>query len=145
MNGKWVIDDVDLYADLGVLLLKGSYGDIMSPPVPKKRLEYDYADKNGVDVDTTTAVVYEPKRFKLSVAITASTSAEFWSRYNALLGLIDKAGSFSLYISDLGLRVNLIYEGAKCISKSKSLKSGSVVVAYELSVLEPDPTNRQYD
>jgi hypothetical protein len=41
MNGKWVIDDVDLYADLGVLLLKGSYGDIMSPPVPKKRLEYD--------------------------------------------------------------------------------------------------------
>jgi hypothetical protein len=145
MNGKWVINDTDLYAELGVLLLKGSYGDIMSPPVPKKRLEYDYQDKNGVEVDTTTAVVYEPKRFRLSVAITASTSAEFWSRYNSILSLIDKPGAFDLYIADLGLKLNLIYEGAKCISKSRSLKSGPVVVAYELSVLEPNPTNRQYD
>jgi len=145
MNGKWVIGDTDLYADLGVLIFKGSYEEVLTPPAPKKRLEHDYQDKNGVDVDTSSALNYEAKRFKLNVAITAATSSQFWSRYNALLALINKPDTFSLYISDLGVKINLLYEGAKCISKSRSLKSGPVVVAYELSVLESDPTNRIYD
>ena len=145
MNGKWVIDDTDLYAELGVLLLKGSYDEILSPPTPKKRTEYDYPDKNGLDVDKTSTVVYEAKRFKISIAITASTSAEFWSRYNAFLALINKSGEFALYIADLGVKVNLVYEGAKCTSKTRSLQGGPVAVSYEISLLEPNPTNRQYD
>ncbi len=145
MNGKWVIDDTDLYAELGVLLLKGSYDEIMSPPSPKKRTEYDYPDKNGLDVDKTSTVVYEAKRFKISVAITASTSGEFWSRYNRFFALINKPGEFALYVADLGVKVNLVYEGAKCNSKTRSLQAGLAVVSYEISLLETDPTNRQYD
>lgn len=145
MNGKWIIGETDLYADLGVLLLKGSYDEIMSPPSPKKRTEYDYPDKNGLDVDKASAVVYEAKRFKISVAITATTSAQFWARYNLLLALLDKPGEFSLYLSDLGVKINLLYEGAKNTFKSRSLKAGLVVVIYEISLLEPDPTTRIYD
>lgn len=144
MNGKWKIGSTDLYTSLGVLILKGGYSEVLSPPEPKKRLEYDYQDKDGVDVDKVSNVVYQAKRFKMSFAITASSSSQFWSRYNALLALVDIAGEFALNLIDLGVTVNLLYEGAKCINKSRSLKSGPVVVIYEMSFLEADPTNRTY-
>lgn len=144
MNGKWTIAGTDLYTGLGVLILKGSYDDILSPPVPKKRLEYDYQDKDGLDVDTTTESTYEAKRFKMSFAITASSSSEFWTRYNGLFALIDTPEEFTFALSDLGVSIELLYEGAKCTHKSGSLNSGKVVVVYEMSFLEPDPTNRTY-
>ncbi len=146
MNGRWIIDDTDIYQEMGALILKGNYLEIMSPPEPKKRLEYNYEDKSGISVDTTSPLTYREKRFKLSVAIIASSYSEFWNRYTAFIALIDKPGLFSFYILDLGITVNLLYESAKCISKSRSLKNGgSVVAVYEISVLEPDPTQREYD
>lgn len=145
MNGLWIIDTTDIYQTMGVMLLKGSYLDILSPPEPKKRLEYDYSDQNGLSVDTTSPLRYNAKRFKINIAIAASSHAQFWTRYNSFITLIDKPGTFSLYIADLGVTVNLLYEGAKCVSKSRSFKNGTPVAVYEISLLEPDPTQRQYD
>lgn len=150
MNGKWIIEGTDIYATMGCLLVKGGYLDLLSPPVPKRRLEHDYPDKNGVDVDTGEGeedpeLYYEAKRFKIHVLVTASTLSQFWSRFYSLLSLIDKTGHFTLYVHELGVSFKLLYEGARCVSKSRSLRSGSIAVLYEISVLEPDPTDRNYD
>lgn len=144
MTNRWKINSVDTYVAYGMAVKAGSYLDIMSPPVPRKRLEHEFTDANGAQVDTTSALTYEPRRYTLKILITGANYTGFWANYNALLTAIAKPGTFSLYVADLGITVNLLYEGMKCASKPGSLRSGKVVAEYELSVFEPNPTNRTY-
>ena len=144
MTGKWYINGSDLFATYGAAITRGSYLDIMSPPVPRKRLEYNYYDENGAKVDIVTALKYEAKRFKIKLIITAESYSQFWTRYFSLLTAINKPGIFTLQIVDIGITVNLLYEGMQCISKPRSLRSGRVAVEYEISAFEPNPTVRTY-
>ena len=59
MTTRWKINTVDIYTAYGAAIKQGSYLDIMSPPVPRKRLEHDYIDANGAQVDTTSALTYD--------------------------------------------------------------------------------------
>ena len=145
MKGLWLIDNVDMYQHAGAMILKDSYLHIMSPPAPKKRLEHDYADKNGVTVDSSSELKYEPKRFKMMIAISGDSSSQFWSRYEAFFQLIDKPQAISMYLVNLGVTIYLHYEGAQCVHKSRSFKEASAMAVYEVSFLEADPTNRVYD
>lgn len=144
MTGLWKINNIDIYSSFGTAIKKGSYLDIMSPPVPRKRLEHEFTDANGAEVDKTSALTFEPRRFSINILITGSGFSAFWANYNSLLSLIRTPGTFALYIADIGVTANLLYEGMKCISKPRSLRSGRVAVEYEVSVFEPVPTNRTY-
>ncbi len=145
MTTRWKINTVDIYTAYGAAIKQGSYLDIMSPPVPRKRLEHDYIDANGSDVDTVSALTYEPRRYALKILITGANYAGYWANYNALLAVLAVPGTFALYIKDIGITVNLLYEGMKCVSKPRSLRSGRIAVEYEVSVFEPNPVNRTYD
>lgn len=145
MTNLWEINNTDIFSAYHSIIKRGSYLDIMSPPVPRKRLEHDYIDANGTDVDTTSALNYENKRYNIKAIITGENYADYWTNYNALLAAINIPGTWSLYIKDIGITVNLLYEGMKCVSKPRSLRSGRIAVEYEISVFEPNPTNRTYD
>lgn len=144
MNSKWYINNQDLFGTYGVALLKGSYNEIMSPPRPRRRMEYEYTDESGVRVDTQSALTYEPYRYKIKVLIIASGFADYWAKYNAFYAAIATPGTFTLRVADLGVTVTLLYEEARNVDKSVRLKSGKVASAFEISVLEPNPTNRIY-
>lgn len=145
MTTLWKINNIDLYSTYGVAIKQGSYLELMSPPTPRKRLEHNYIDSNGAQVDTSSPLTYEARRFSLKIIIVASSYVQFWNRYNAFVTAIATPATFALYVKDIGITCNLLYEGLKCISKSRSLRSGRVVAEYELSVFEPGPTNRTYD
>ena len=144
MNGNWYLNGADLYATYGVAITKGSYNDIMSPPTPRKRMEYEYTDENGIRVDKSTALVFEPKRYTIKVVIVASGYSQFWSRYNAFFNAIAIPGTVTLSVVSLGVSVKLLYEGARNVDKMVKLKNGRVASAFELSVLEPNPKERTY-
>lgn len=144
MNGLWKINGKDTFATWGVALTRGSYASILSRPTPKKRLEHDYTDADGVEVDTTTPLTYDFSRYKIKVVIIGKTFANFWANYNAFFTEIDKAQSFTLFIHDLGVTVNLLYEGATQKGSIGTLRSGKKAIAFELSVFEPNPKNRIY-
>jgi len=139
MTGLWTINGLDLYDIFGAAILKGSYNDLLAPPMPRKRLEYDYVDQDGVAVDTTSALTYEAKRFTLKLLLKASNHAQFWSRYNALFGFLSQATSFELYVTDLDKTFTLLYEGVAKTEKLTPINSGtnSVVATFEINVLEP--------
>jgi hypothetical protein len=144
MTNLWKINNIDIFSTYGTIIKRGSYLDILTPPTPRKRLEHDYTDADGTFVDTLSVLTHESRRFSIKILITASGYTEFWSRYNAFFSLIDQAAEFSLYIADLGVTCNLLYEGSRCVSKPRSLRSGKIAVEYDINVFEANPTNRTY-
>lgn len=145
MNGNWYLNGSDLYATYGVAITKGSYNDIMSPPIPRKRMEYEYTDEDGIRVDKTTPLVFEPKRYKIKVVIVANGFSQFWGRYNAFFNVLAIPGTITLRVAPIGVSVKVFYEGAKNVDKIIRLKNGRVASAFELSVFEPNPKERIYD
>lgn len=138
MTGLWTINGVDLYDTFGAAILKGSYNDLLAPPTPRKRMEHEYVDQDGVAVDTTSALTWEARRFSLKLAMKAISPEQFWSRYNALFGILGVPGSFSLYVKDLGKTFTLLYEGAPKADKLTPIASAAYVSAvFEIKVLEP--------
>lgn len=145
MQGMWTINGKDLYTQFGVQVLKGSYGEILSPPALKERLEHDFPDRHGVVVDTLSPLVYMARTYKINVLLVGADSTDFWAKYKAFFAEIATPEPFTLHVADLGVRVTLLYTGANCTKKPRSLKSGRVAVAYEITVNEYNPHLRVYD
>ena len=145
MQGMWKVNNKDLFVQFGVRILKGSYNDIMSPPKPRVRLEHDYPDATGLMVDTLSPLSYQAKTYKINVLLVGSDASDFWAKYTAFFAEIATPEAFTLYVADLGVTVSLLYEGAQCLKKPSSLKSGRVAVSYEISVKEYNPDLRVYD
>lgn len=139
MTGKWTLNGLDLYDVYGAAILKGSYNDMLTPPVPRKRLEHEYIDQDGVSVDTTSALTYQPKRYPIIMAIKADSYTQFWERYNALFGQLSQATSFTLWVQDLGRTFTLLFEGVSKVEKLTPINSGTgkVFAKFEINVLDP--------
>jgi hypothetical protein len=139
MEGKWLINGIDIWLTYGAYIFKGNYNDLLAPPMPRKRLEHEYTDADGVSVDTTTPLTYEARRFNIKVGLKATSAADFWTKYNAFFALISQAGSFSLYIADLDKTYTLLYEGVAKAEKLTPIANaaGQVVATFEVKLLEP--------
>lgn len=139
MTNLWLINGIDLYATYGVYIFKSNYNDLLCPPRPRKRLEHEYTDQDGISVDTTTPLTYEARRFSIKVGLIAVSAADFWTKYNAFFALISQAGSFDLYIADLGKTYTLLFEGVERAEKLTPIAtaSGQAAATFEIKLLEP--------
>lgn len=145
MTGLWTLNNKDLYTYFGGFILKGCYLDIMAPATPRTRLEHEQLDANGIQVDTVSPLYYKERKYNLDVLLVGSNYADFWTKYTAFFAEIITPGAFTLYVADLGITVQLLYEGATCLKKPRSLRSGRVAVSYKIAVKEFNPQNRVYD
>jgi len=140
MIGKWYLNGSDLYTVYGAAIMKGSYNDLLLPPMPRKRLEYEYTDYDGVLVDMTSPLTFSAKRFKMSFALKASSDTQFWTRYNALFAALAVPGSVTLQITDLNKTFTLIYEGTSKVDKLTKIAGATIVFAvFEIDFLQPRP------
>lgn len=139
MTNLWLINGIDIWLTYGVYILKSNYNDLLTPANPRKRLEHEYTDMDGISVDTISALTYEARRFNIKIGMRATSNTEFWSRYNTFFALLSQAGSFDLYISDLDKTYTLIYEGVARTEKLTPIATanGQVVATFEIKLLEP--------
>lgn len=131
-----------MYASYGCMLLKGAYKEILSPPSIKKRAEYNYLDKSGLDVDTSSPIYYEAKRMSLPIVIVANDTSDFWMKNDDFLFAIKKPEGFQMEITELGITLNLLYEGL--VAGELVKQNGVFLARYQLNVLEKDPASRIY-
>jgi hypothetical protein len=140
MTGKWYLNGSDLYTTYGAAIKKGSYNELLLPPTPRKRLEYEYIDQNGISVDTTSALTYAARRFKMLFMLKASSDTQFWIRYNALFAALAIPGTFTLQITDLNKTFTLLYEGTSKVDKLTKIAGATTVFAvFEINFLQPQP------
>jgi hypothetical protein len=141
MTGKWYLNGSDLYTTYGAAIMKGSYNDLLLPPTPRKRLEYEFLDQNGLTVDTTSPLKYQAKRFKMQFALKASSDTQFWTRYNALFTALAISGTVTLQIVDLNKTFTLLYEGTSKVDKLTKIAGATMVfAAFEINFLQPIAT-----
>lgn len=139
MTNRWKINDIDIWESFGVYIFRGNYNELLTPPTPRKRLEHEYADRDGVAVDTTSPLTFEARRFNMKVGLRGNSPADFWNKYTAFFALLAQAGSFTLYIADLARSFTLLYEGVARAEKLTPIntQTGVVYATFEIKLFEP--------
>jgi hypothetical protein len=145
MTNLWIIYDNDRnnvydFDAYGAYILKGSYAELLAPPMPRKRLEHEYLDQSGITVDTLSPLTFEPRRFTIKIAIKANSDTQFWQRYNGFFAIIAIPGPFILEIADLNKSYHLLYEGCSKVEKLTRITGSTAVYAtFEIKLLQPNP------
>lgn len=94
MKGAFYIDDIDIYARYGVVIVDGSYGDLLYFPALKEPDANDWPEEDGIEADLA-APVLEAKEVTLSFVSTRPDIGDFTVMLSA-------PGYHSLRITELG-------------------------------------------
>lgn len=120
---------------LGVTLLEGSYASLLTPPQMKDWVSNDDPRVDGIDYIVPETSVVKERNVTLYFMVKGATQADFLSRYNTFIGLLQK-GMANIYIPDLGETYALKYES--CTSFDHF---GLTVCKVAVKFTEPQPKN----
>jgi hypothetical protein len=128
MTGEVFIDNNDIWTAYGMILLAGSYNDLLKPSKRKASLSNNWQDENGLEIDLTDPK-YEAKTVGLSFILSADSEAEWWNRYNVFFALIKGSGEHSLYIKELSQIYQVYYIEVTSFEQITRIKTVNKVVA----------------
>lgn len=128
MTGEVTIDTIDIWTTYGTFLLHGSYDGLMRPPKRKVSLSNNWPEQNGIEIDLTVPK-YESKEAELSFILSASSEAEWWTRYNAFFTLLKLSGERSLFVKELNKTFLVYYIEVTSYEQITTIKSVSKVVS----------------
>lgn len=127
---------VDAYTTYGLSLTDGALSALLTPPPIKELIESTYRKQAGKIV-IMKDVVPSDRDLTLQVHITASSKADFISKYKAFCNVLAK-GKVEMYTSHLsGVYYRFIY--VSCVQFSEFMGR---MAKFSLKLNEPDPTNR---
>ena len=120
---------------LGVTLLDGSYASLLTPAQLKEWVSNDDPRMDGVQYIVPATPVVKERNVNLYFMVKGATQAEFLSRYNTFIGLL-QSGMANISIPDLGATYALKYES--CTSFDHF---GLTMCKVAVKFIEPHPTN----
>lgn len=124
-----------ILSNLGVTLLEGSYASLLTPPQMKDWVNNDDPRMDGVQYIAPETPVVKERNVNLYFMVKGATQAEFLSRYNTFIGLL-QSGMANVSIPDLGETYALKYEG--CTSFDHF---GLTMCKVAVKFTEPQPKN----
>jgi hypothetical protein len=122
------IDGNDLYAEYGLILLRGSYDGLMQPPKRKASLQNNWQDQDGLDIDLTDPH-WEEKEVDLKFLMTATSEAMWWVQYNAFFTLVKGAARHVLQVTELNQSFNFYYKEVSNYTQITTITNRSLVAA----------------
>lgn len=121
---------------LGVTLLDGSYASLLTPAQLKEWVSNDDPRMDGVQYIVPATPVVKERNVNLYFMVKGTTQAEFLSRYNTFIGLL-QSGMANINIPDLGETYALKYES--CTSFDHF---GLTMCKVAVKFTEPQPKNK---
>lgn len=125
-----------LLSDIGVTLLSGAYGELLTPSPLKSYIENDDPTKDGVQIDTLTIPKQKSREVTLKFLVKGSSKADFLAKRTAFVNLLYQ-GVVTLYVPDIEDYFHLIYMSVTQYGNYR-LNACEMAVKFK----EPDPTNR---
>lgn len=130
----------DLYTTYGIRLVKGAYDELIKYPPMKAYISNNSRLENGVRyVVKSTNPKYDEKSFSIEFVLFASSQSAFYTNLEAFLAKIT-GDVFELKITSLNKVFRLVYTDCQRLQTYKKKWA-----TFELSLIEPDPTNRSED
>lgn len=109
-------------SDYGVLLLAGSYDEIMKSPSVKKNLSHNYRNSKGLVYDNDS-VVYQHKDVALKCLLVAANLNTFWRNFNALIYDLIRPNQRQFYVGLIDDTFPCYYKGCRVNQFSKTSKA----------------------
>ena len=125
-----------LLSNIGVTLLSGAYGELLTPAPLKDYIENDDPTKDGVQIDTLVTPKQKSRDLTLRFLIQGNSVAQFAERYSAFVNML-YGGEVELFVPDIGMYFHLLYTS---VTKYGNYRLNACEVAVKFR--EPDPTNR---
>lgn len=122
--------------DMGVVMLAGSYAELMKPAQVKNYIENDDPNKHGVEVDATNPPKLKQRELTLKFLIQGDSKAQFLQRKAAFENMLYQ-GAVTLYVPDMEEYFHLLYVTVTQYGNYR-LNACNMAVKFK----EPDPTNR---
>ena len=114
-----------------MLVTRGSEAEILKSPAVKRNLLQDIKTLAGAIYDGEF-VAFQTKEVKLNCVMLASTLAEFWRNYNALLYDLSRPDERKLYVDATGCEYPCYYKG---ITVNHFSPEGKVWFEFTLSLV----------
>jgi len=130
----YAIDDA-LLTTYGCRVLEGSLAEIKKKPAEKTNLLRNISIQSGAIYDGQT-VTFKSKDVKINCLMRASTLAELWQNYDALLYNLTQPGERSLYCATTGLSYPCYYESC---SVSEFYATGKIWLKFSLVLVFTGP------
>jgi hypothetical protein len=142
--GKYFIDGKDFWTVFNVVVESGSDG-FLQYPSKKVSITRDWADANGLDVDTSQ-VFFNAREISLKCAIITDDPENFWINHKAFIAQWALPGLHRIQLSEFGLRsYYCIFSDSPSFERYTSVREGEAspwVVACKFTIniteLEPD-------
>lgn len=133
------INDTDI-ADLGAMLVKGAYEELLTPPAMKQYITNESRLVNGSRYVATAETARTTSRtVSLQFFIVGTDRTDYIRKLQTFMDLISKFGQINFQVTALGCIYKLVY--TKCSSYGNFGKNRG---KFTVQFVEPDTSNRIY-
>ena len=144
-EGLLLINGIDM-ATYGVFLCETSagahtnYDALMKPSKTKAPTSVSYQERNGEELpDELGELKHEARDVSLQVAIVGDTRQQWFSRYNALMSLL-QSGWLNINVPELGRIFKMYLKDCSVYSQLTNLAStGQQIATMTVVLREPKP------
>lgn len=129
-TNKYYLSGIDMFTAYGFFPFPGTSNDLLKPRTRKEPYSNEWAERNGKEYDLASTPTYEDRQFNLKGAIVASSEADFWEKYNAIIGVFSNPGYHILSCTELGedRDVAVFYKSFNNFNRITPIKSANVIV-----------------
>ena len=141
-QGKYFIDGMDFWTIFNVFVESGS-DDLLKYASRKVSITRDWADANGLDVDTSQ-VFFNAREISLKCSIVTDTPEDFWIMHKAFIAQWTLPGLHRLQVGEFGMRsYYCIYNDCSVFQSFTSKREGTgfkVACKFTLNITELEPS-----
>ncbi|GHT16300.1 hypothetical protein AGMMS4956_18380 [Bacteroidia bacterium] len=137
-SGQYYLDGQDLWDTYGVMLERGSTGDLLALPNPKPTLAHEWEDEDGEDV-LSTPVKVQARDVTVKCLIVAAGESDFWNKYN---GFYDKMreGAVRWFVSEFNKPYDLLLKSfGKPTRYTRIKNTNKIIVRFDMTLRELNP------
>lgn len=135
VSNMFFINGKDTWLTWGLLLERGSFGQLLMPPKRKDTLSFSWMDEDGTDRDVS-AYFKESRTLNLPCAILATSLADLQSKFSGFLEEVQKAGRFSLFINELGTSADFILNEVGELSFPYGTEGEYVIGKFNITIVD---------
>jgi hypothetical protein len=128
MAANVLIDQHDIYAEYGVILLRGSYDGLLQPPKRKTSLSNNWQDEDGLDIDLTEPH-WEEKDVDLKFLLVAPDETTWWANYTNFFALVQQFGRRVLQVSELKMSFDFYYKEVDNYTQLTTITNTKLIAA----------------